>query len=1236
MPGYDGSVVFDTRLDTKEFEADLNRLKMSAVAAFAAVSAAVTASVASVISAGGKFESIMSQVGALSGAAGDEFDALKMKAEEMGASTVFSASQAAQAFTYMAQAGWQTEDMLSGIEGIMNLAAASGEDLALTSDIVTDALTAFGLSASDSAHFADVLATASAASNTNVAMMGETFKYVGAMAGTLGYSVEDVSTAIGLMANTGIKGTMAGTSLNAIFTRLSTNTSGAADAIESLGVKIYDSDGKTRAFKTVMDELRTATQNMTTEQKANLAYTVAGTEASKGLLAIINSAADDYNNLSAAINNANGSAKAMSETMVDNLQGDFTLFQSALEGLQIAAYDCIEEPFREATQSASKSIGELTESATDGALHDSLENLGDSVSDLISSAAELAVSVLPTLINAFSFLLENAKTITTAILASVAAMKLWQAGLVITKTVTAFGKAWKLAATNVAVYTAAEQANTAAGQLVLAMLTAKEILVGVLTGKITLATAAQALWNKVMAANPVGLALIAITAFIGIIACVVNAIKKHNEENKKLSESLQKIKEDYDSARKAAEEQASKTKASGEAAFIMAEKLVVLKDKLDLLNKSVSENEKALDGSNRVSAQTAVTTGKLILSQREAAKASKELDAAVKALKEQFPDLASAIVDETGKIKLESTAIRELAESYRDLMEAKALAKYYESDYDKAVYSREDARKIFEEKKAAYEDAEAEYDEAKKLYNEKKELYDKSAGTGLSFSGNENDDINIIDISQEYTSATARMDKAESLLESTKDLMHTAEEEVKRYNKEIDGIYDKMLSWQVKEAEISSELTTASEKTTAAGQAESGTEKSVEEYKATLKELDYLHDMGQKSDAEYYSELAANRDKYLEEGSDEWKEANVKIYNGNKELYEKSQKLSSQSAKEEKERTEEEQREFEKARDAEFALLKNQYKRGEISAEEYYDKLRRLNDAYFNESSEEWKNNAHEIKSYFDSIQKNIANAYSKLISTVQENIDTLKSKMSGFADGLMPRSMFEEITKISTSWAQVYDKGIYKGTISDSKEETKTQLIDLAPQIKQLEEFKNNLENLKKDGIDDLFIEEIKALGGEEGQKFAKALTGIPKEERNAWIEQWKTMQQLADDTSASLYQQEYEKTVDDTVKTIREKFAELGVELPENFFDCGTESAKEFGSAFKTEIAEQMNNIASLVGSFSSSLALPLISSPGVSGTSNSSVTNNYNFTGSGETVYEQMQAVKNADSVKTLRGD
>lgn len=281
------------------------------------------------------FEAQMKKVQAISGASGTEFDALTAKAKEMGATTQFSATEAGQALEYMAMAGWKTDDMLSGISGIMDLAAASGEDLGKVSDIVTDALTAFGLKASDSAHFADVLAAASSNSNTNVSMMGETFKYVAPIAGALGYSAEDTAVAIGLMANAGIKGSDAGTALRATMTRLVDPPKEAAQAMEALGISVRNSDGTMKPFMQTMRELRERFGGLSQAEKAQMASSIAGQEAMSGFLAIVNASDSDFDKLTGAIYNADGAAAQMAATMNDNLKGDLKALSSVWEAFQL-------------------------------------------------------------------------------------------------------------------------------------------------------------------------------------------------------------------------------------------------------------------------------------------------------------------------------------------------------------------------------------------------------------------------------------------------------------------------------------------------------------------------------------------------------------------------------------------------------------------------------------------------------------------------------------------------------------------------------------------------------------------------------------------------------------------------------------------------------------------------------------------------------------------------------------
>ena len=287
------------------------------------------------------FDSAMSRVAAVSGATGSDFDKLRDKAREMGAKTKFSATEAADAMNYMAMAGWKTEDMLSGIEGIMYLAAASGEDLATTSDIVTDALTAFGLTAEDSGHFADVLAAASSNANTNVSMMGETFKYCAPVAGALGFSVEDTAEAIGLMGNAGIKASQAGTSMRSIMTNLTGDVKLSGAAIGDVTIATTNADGSMRSLSAILADCRVAFGGMTEAEKANNAETLVGKNAMSGFLALMNAAPEDIAKVSGAVNNCKDAAKNMADTMQDNLEGQLTILKSQLQELAISFGDLL-------------------------------------------------------------------------------------------------------------------------------------------------------------------------------------------------------------------------------------------------------------------------------------------------------------------------------------------------------------------------------------------------------------------------------------------------------------------------------------------------------------------------------------------------------------------------------------------------------------------------------------------------------------------------------------------------------------------------------------------------------------------------------------------------------------------------------------------------------------------------------------------------------------------------------
>lgn len=630
---YDGSIKIDTKIDVSGFSAGINKMKSIAgkgvtvlKTAFATVTTGIAAGATAAATVGSSFEAAMSKVSAISGSTGKDLQDLSDKAKEMGAKTKFSASESAEALQYMAMAGWDTESMLSGIDGIMNLAAADGLDLATTSDIVTDALTAFGLKASDSSHFADVLAKASSSANTNVSMLGESFKYVAPLAGTMGYSVEDVSLALGLMANASVKGSMAGTSLKTALSNLAAPTDQMAKVMQKYQISLSDTQGNALPLIDVLKQLREKFGGLSETEQTAAASTLFGKEAMSGMLAIINASDSDFKSLTENINNADGAAQSMADTMQDNLQGQITILKSALEGLGNEIYEGMQAPLKNAAVEAQEYVNRLSEafsgngltglideagnifgeiavkaaeaapemvntavkfiqsfvngisdhrtellgaakkivsalvdglvallpknikepvknavkgikdSFNDGGLKKAVNTLGTIIKNVGKTISNISKTVLPPFVKLIDFAGDNLRILIPALTAGVAAFKAWK----IVGSISAMLKAHTVAVTAEAV---AENATAMAAGTATAAYTAKSVIVGTLTGKVGLATAAQWLWNAALNANPIGLVVAGVTALVAGITALVICTSNATEENDELKRSEEALAE---------------------------------------------------------------------------------------------------------------------------------------------------------------------------------------------------------------------------------------------------------------------------------------------------------------------------------------------------------------------------------------------------------------------------------------------------------------------------------------------------------------------------------------------------------------------------------------------------------------------------------------------------------------------------------------------------------------------
>ena len=488
---------------------------------------------------GSNFEAAMSQVAAVSGANGEELDALTAKAEEMGAKTKFSATESAEAFNYMAMAGWKTEDMIDGIDGIMSLAAASGSDLATTSDIVTDALTAMGYEAKDAGHFADVMAAASANANTNVEMMGQTFQYAAPLAGALGFNIEDTAVAIGLMANSGIKADKAGTALRGILTRLAAPPKECAGAMQKLGLSLTDNEGNMKDLSTVMEDLRGAFANLSEEEQAQYAKQIAGQNAMSGLLAIVNATTADYDKLTEAVYNSEGAAQAMSDTMNDNVSGALTLMKSKIEGIMIKLFNRAKDSMRDGIETFGTALDKVN-----------WDKVGDAIGDIAKKAADFFLYV----VNNSDRLINIIKTIGKVLAVIFISNK------------------------------------------IVAVTTAISGFIGVLTSAKT-ATEALAAVTKLLGIN---MAALPIMAIVGSLMALYAYSEKQNkiwEENAEkaygLSDAQRELIDSIDASTEAIKRQKEERKETGNNIDVETDKIKSLKDQY---NELIDENGKVKEG----------------------------------------------------------------------------------------------------------------------------------------------------------------------------------------------------------------------------------------------------------------------------------------------------------------------------------------------------------------------------------------------------------------------------------------------------------------------------------------------------------------------------------------------------------------------------------------------------------------------------------------------------------------
>lgn len=783
---------------------------------------------AAAIKVGSDFESQMSRVKAISGATGEEFEQLKAQAMQLGADTSFSASQAAEGMENLAAAGFTTSEIMNAMPGLLNLAAASGEDLASSSDIAASTLRGFGLAASDAAHVADVLAANANRTNSSVADTGEAMKYIAPLARAAGLSLEETAAAIGIMADAGIQGSQAGTTLRGAISRLSKPTDTMKAAMDELGISFYDSNGKMKSLTEQVGMLRKATEGMTDEQRNNLLVTLYGQEALSGMVALINEGEGSLGDLTEAYKNCDGEAQKAAETMQDNLSSALEQLGGSAESLGIVFYESVAENLKKTAQSATDSVNNITEAFKSGGMNAAIQAAGDEFANLATAAAEhapemvdtavdfiesfgggitknkkklynsavdmaetlgtglarilpdelerpvegavkaittslnsgglkkagktvettfknvieivgkLADVTLPPLTKAIDFAGEHFELIAASATTAFAAFKGYKVVTEASSALSKGAKAWKAASAAVDAYNVVQMACTAQGVISNATLTIGQAAVGVLTGKVSLATAAQTAWNAAMNANPIGIVVTAVGALTaGLVAYKIatNDSKDSQyaltEEQKKANKEIHKQYESYkelDSARKEAmsgidAEYAHLTELKDELNTLIDTNGKVKSGYEDRANFIVSELSSALGLEKEQIWEIINANGNLSESINqviEKKKAEAYLNANEEAYAEAVKNKSSALQTYVGKLaeckeaeeayNEAQAAATSVMEEYQEMFKASPeAAQAYIEAQNGVLVAAEEAKKTFKEQKKALSEAEERY-----------------------------------------------------------------------------------------------------------------------------------------------------------------------------------------------------------------------------------------------------------------------------------------------------------------------------------------------------------------------------------------------------------------------------------------------------------------------------------------------------------------------------------------------
>lgn len=1118
----DGSLIFGTGIDNSGFSNGVSNLQAQANVALGNIAADIIGKLSStaaqipqqVIAVGSGFEASMSQVAATMGitSAAKEFEILSAAAKEMGETTKFSASQAGEALNYLALAGYDAEKAVSALPTVLNVAAAGGMELASASDMITDAMSALGLETSQMSTFADQLAVTAQKSNTSVSQLGEAILTVGGTAKTLSGGVTEMNTALGILADNGIKGSEGGTMLRNVILSLSAPTSTAAAALSELGVTAFDASGAMRPLQDTFADLDGALSKLSEQERTAALSDIFNKVDLKGVNALLGTSSERFDELSGYISDCSGAAEQMAETMSDNLQGDLTIMQSALEGLGVAAYEKFQEPFRETVQEVTGYIGNLTESMTDGELSDSVDKISEGFNELATTAIEFVGNeAIPTVISGLELIVDHAEEVKFILMLVAAEFLAMKAAAVLTPVVSGI-----MAANRAVTLYAAEMSLANLQQLALnGSMTATEVIVGLFTGKITAATAAQAAFNAVTAAVPFGVVLAGVAAVIAATVSFANYIDNAADElnDMKIADPIDVIIEKTNSATEALKQNREEFEN-----LIKSQK-----EKGDADNAEINNIQRLWN-----ELKTYVDESGKVIANNERANAIIDL------LNNNY-DMNIEYIN--GQIQGYSELARSM-DNYIEKLRLEARIRNQQPVYDNAI-------KNIDELQTKLDELEQQESDNMRYFNLTVENENFSAATGVFAEELNSIRLQKAAIKAEITEYQKDVNEFEGLFAQkyqspdsiNKSTQQMTDEEYARSRLGLPNDYTGLFE------------------TVANNVAETQAE-NTEKLKAGWENLNHAYAMGViTSEQDLYNRKAALLQQYgNEELSEHWKYYE-ELQNQQQEFAENAKKAAEDAAKEEAE-----------IRDQQWNDISHRAELGLLTAKEAYEEQLEWIKKYCPEYADEWY-------SYYKTVVDYQREAMKEQVEGVRDSLsETINEYKTAYAElESSAKSYKNRLLSVGDLFSVTTEKD------KDGNETTVYSVENLKKQMAEMRKYHNYVKQIKANGGSEALIAELTSMDFKDGSEFAKNLAGMSEAEIKEISNLYAERDKLAEDLSNELYAPEMEQLNDNLVNSITEKFGtlpedvrEIGAAALESFIaglsetENLTEKVSDFADAF------------------------------------------------------------------------